>query len=114
MNPHQKPQEDVVGLPFRLLASRGRFPSGGAVPYDVTSELIQQAYEAGRRDMREAAGKVFIDWIGEGYEPPKDKTTQCPHGQFGWEDCIACYDEALLGKIETWLALPTEPLGGQV
>lgn len=41
----------------------------------------------------------FEQAIGDGYPLPADKTTQCAHGQFGWEDCIACYDDALIAKI---------------
>ncbi|MDY7525466.1 hypothetical protein [Sphingomonas sp. 10B4] len=44
---------------------------------------------AGAADRFEAA-------ISEGYPAPANKVGQCEHGQFGWEDCIACYDEALL------------------
>lgn len=31
--------------------------------------------------------------IRKGYDVPADKVDQCDHGKFGWEDCIACYDD---------------------
>jgi hypothetical protein len=43
---------------------------------------------------------TFEAAIGEGYPTPTEKRDQCVHGQFGWEDCIACYDEALQAKID--------------
>jgi hypothetical protein len=43
-------------------------------------------------------GKVvarFRDAIANGYPTSPNKRDQCAHNKFGWEDCIACYDEAL-------------------
>jgi hypothetical protein len=43
----------------------------------------------------EEAATAFEKAISEGYLTPANKTDQCEHGKFGWEDCIACYDDAL-------------------
>ena len=47
----------------RFLADRGRFPSGGAVPYDVAHRAIQNALNtnASRLAMLEAAIKAMPD-----------------------------------------------------
>lgn len=37
--------------------------------------------------------------VERGYPTPADKTDQCTHGMFGWEGCIACYDEQLLAEV---------------
>lgn len=34
-----------------------------------------------------------------GYPTPAEKADQCEHGKFGWEDCIACYDEVLIETV---------------
>lgn len=54
--------------------------------------MIQQAEDA----MRERAGDMLRKAIENGYSTPARKVDQCEHGKFGWEDCIACYDEQLL------------------
>jgi len=36
--------------------------------------------------------------VENGY-PDIGKTAKCPHDRFGFEDCIACYDEALLKAL---------------
>ncbi len=33
--------------------------------------------------------------LDNGYPTPARKVDQCEHGRFGWEDCIACYDDEL-------------------
>ena len=48
--------------------------------------------------LREALGRVQ-HVIDNGYPTPGNKVDQCQHGKFGWEDCIACYDEALLAAL---------------
>ena len=49
----------------RFLADRGRFPSGGAVPYDVAHRAIQNALNtnASRLAMLEAAIKAMPDQL---------------------------------------------------
>ena len=48
------------------------------------------------------------DRIGEGYPVPPNKVDQCEHGRFGWEDCIACYDEAIESDLTAIEALLSE------
>jgi len=83
MNPHQKPQEDVVVTQEdRLAALAMRHVIAGqlrrvGINIDVMSPADDSpevqafarhrllAYEAGRRDMREAAGKVAVAHMGD-------------------------------------------------
>ena len=37
--------------------------------------------------------------IAEGYDPIP-KAEQCSHGQYGYQDCIGCYDDALQALLE--------------
>src|SRR5882757_9436315 len=46
--------------------------------------------------VREECAALLETAIAEGYRVPAIKADECLHGKFGWEDCIACYDEALL------------------
>jgi|SRR5882672_2526461 len=46
--------------------------------------------------VREECAALLETAIAEGYRVPAIKADQCLHGKFGWEDCIVCYDEALL------------------
>lgn len=48
---------------------------------------------------REEACQAIEQRIHEGYDVPARKVDQCAHGKFGWEDCIACYDDALEGTL---------------
>ena len=48
----------------------------------------------------EEACAAFEAAIVEGYPTPRDKPDKCEHGQFGWEDCIACYDIALQATVD--------------
>ena len=43
--------------------------------------------------------------IEEGY-PPIPKAEQCVHGQYGYQDCIGCVDDALEALLPTLPALP--------
>lgn len=39
--------------------------------------------------------------IEGGYpDQPTGVRDQCPHGRFSWEDCIVCYDDALLAALK--------------
>jgi hypothetical protein len=64
----------------------------------LTAQL--DAEKALREGERERIVAYMRDAIGEGYPSPPNKVDQCAHGQFGWEDCIACYDEVLEAKLE--------------
>lgn len=44
---------------------------------------------------REAIVAFMRDVISRGYATPARKVDRCEHGKFGWEDCIACYDDVL-------------------
>jgi len=70
------------------------------------------SHEAGRvegvREGVDYAAEKMCDAIASGYPTPTDKHDQCQHGQFGWEDCIACYDEALLAAIRALSKEPTK------
>ena len=41
--------------------------------------------------------------IEQGYPEPQG-VEKCPHDRYGWEGCIACYDDALLTALDGDLA----------
>ncbi len=51
------------------------------------------------------------DAIASGYPSPANKTDQCPHGKFGWEDCIACYDDFLTARLDGFVRENITPEG---
>lgn len=64
---------------------------------EVKAALL--AYNKGRADMRdEICGKIERV-IADGYPLPPTSRDQCEHDKFGWEDCIACYNEALFAEL---------------
>lgn len=67
-------------------------------------QMFVQAFarmkEAGRQaGLREAAA-AMREAIARGYNAPEVK---CEHDRYGWEDCIACYDDALESAITALL-----------
>lgn len=72
-------------------------------PRPQTSIDAMYGYERGAEDGyrrgAEDATSRFEEAIGNGYDIPASKVEKCEHGQFGWEDCIACYAEALLAEV---------------
>ena len=48
----------------------------------------------------EEACAAFEAAIADGYPLPADKRDKCVHGQFGWETCISCYDQALQDAVD--------------
>jgi hypothetical protein len=64
-----------------------------------------KCFSAGERAGIERACDAFDLAIIDGYPTPAHKVDQCTHGKFGWEDCIACYDEALASAIADLRAL---------
>ena len=52
----------------------------------------------------EEACLAFETAISEGYPTPANKRDECEHGKFGWDDCIACYDNALQATVDDLLA----------
>ena len=61
---------------------------------DIASNEIHRL-EAEVAALREGITKL----IEEGYDPVP-KAEQCSHGQYGYQDCIGCYDEALEALLE--------------
>jgi len=58
-----------------------------------------------REQERAAIVKYMQDAIGQGYPWPRGAARKCEHGRYNeFEDCIACYDEFLIGKLEEILA----------
>lgn len=49
---------------------------------------------------RAAVVTAVRDAIASGYPTPASKSDRCEHGRFGWEDCIACYDNALEDALQ--------------
>lgn len=72
---------------------QGKFD--GHVKMQKIARHRQQAEAA----MRELCCTEFEAMIDYGYDIPGSKVEKCEHGQFGWEDCIACYDKTLRAKI---------------
>lgn len=62
----------------------------------------------------ERVANAMREAIGSGYPyPPGGDVAECEHGKFGWEDCIACYDDFLTARLDEALAsLPNQ--GSQV
>jgi hypothetical protein len=54
--------------------------------------------QASRIAELEGRVKAVRDCIERGY-PTIGKTDKCQHDCFGFEDCVACYDEALLKAL---------------
>jgi len=110
MNPHQKPQEDVEGLIAKLCAEADNpdYMAGdgtdwcqvNAVFLREVADTLQRTYEAGRRDMREAAAirTAYVAGFEQGWEFSRDESPS---------DAAESYAAGYLS------ALPTEPLGGE-
>lgn len=62
---------------------------------------LEQGRIEGARVGLEAAAKMMMRAIADGYPDPEKKTDQCEHGKFGWEDCIPCYDDKLCDAADT-------------
>ena len=60
----------------------------------------------------ERAAEKFQAAIEDGYDVPARKVDQCQHDKFGWEDCIACYDQHLMATVEEVRALATTGRNG--
>lgn len=58
-------------------------------------------YEAGLHDGLEEGAAAFEAAVSKVYPSPPRKIDKCEHGKFGWEDCIACYDNALGNAVAT-------------
>lgn len=52
---------------------------------------------------KEAIVVFMREAVDQGYPGPsgkRDHREQCEHGRFYYEDCIACYDAYLHGKLD--------------
>lgn len=63
------------------------------VPHDCYTWFNPLLTEAADEIARLRGGIQSI--IDGDYEPRIRKTEKCPHGQYGYEHCAACVDEAL-------------------
>lgn len=62
------------------------------------TEAFARHRQLGFDQARELAAKALDDAIDQGYSAPTDGT-ECEHGKFYFEECIACYDEHLRAAI---------------
>ena len=71
----------------------GRDPiCNGRVTMDTVEAIAALVADATAIE-RERCATAFEQVIAGGYD---QETEQCQHGRYRFEDCIACYDEALL------------------
>lgn len=56
---------------------------------------------------RERCARIFSAAIENGYEGPSG-TEKCAHGARRWDDCIACYGEALMTAVAAIRKEPTD------
>lgn len=61
--------------------------------------VLVNAFAAHRLAALDEAAEAFRTAIAQGYPTPPKKTETCAHNKFGWDDCIACYDEHLEAAI---------------
>lgn len=72
---------------------------------DMILRALSAAKEQGRREaIAEVVARV-MKVIESGYRGI-DKNDKCEHGRYGFEDCIACYDEAIIAALN---GEPKEP-----
>lgn len=69
------------------------YEQGGSSPL---TEILARMKETGRQAGLREAAEAMREAIARGYNAPEVK---CEHGRYGWEDCIACYDDALENAI---------------
>jgi hypothetical protein len=78
-------------------------PEGWSAKEEEITRLIISAFAeqcaTDRLAVVEECAAKMRDAIGRGYSVPTNKVDKCEHGKFGWEDCIACYDVALVRAI---------------
>jgi hypothetical protein len=80
---------------IRELERRAKLTSAPIYPYQV--RLDEMAAEA--LTTMQARLERVRSIVENGYPGQPAKIDQCKHGRFGYEDCIACYDEALLEAL---------------
>jgi hypothetical protein len=66
---------------------------------DVPANLLAAMPDSGRIEKLEERIAAVRQVIEQGYSGV-GKTDKCQHDKFGFEECIACYDEALLAALE--------------
>lgn len=73
---------------------------------DGSCDCFNTALAAHRLSAKQEATREIVATMREavehGYPAPTGDgaRSQCPHGKFKWEDCIACYDEFLWAKLD--------------
>lgn len=99
------PAIDSEGLVERLLAM-GATPwfKGGSVDMitreaaDTITRLSHEVEEA-REAIERVRNVIAFGYPRDGINPLRNGDT-CSHGRLGHEDCIGCYDEALLAAMD--------------
>jgi urease accessory protein UreF len=98
-NQHDAPQGPTITEADEELAKWFSRRMGGG--YTTTAaKLLARHREAAERATIEKVVAEMRDAIEAGYPAPERKVDQCSHSKFGWEDCIACYDDALSARLD--------------
>jgi len=85
---------------LRSLGSFDERPERQKVARRIATAILAALHRPDRyREGVEDAARAFEQAIEVGYPTPAAKGDKCEHGQYGWEACIACYDDALTGQI---------------
>lgn len=105
---HQMPMD------FRRRNQADNLSAGSALNDAITalSNTQPQAPASDRAMVLEEAALLLEAAIEEGYAAPANRVDECKHGKFGWEDCIACYDERLLEVAAAIRQLAASPHEG--
>jgi hypothetical protein len=78
-----------------------RVQDDGSVTADASDHTNPwDAYQKGRQAEREAVVAFMREAVVTGYPPPTDDGSQCSHGNFRRQDCIACYDDFLSARLD--------------
>lgn len=72
---------------------------GWQMKYALDRLALPQAPSPTFADAIETACAAFEQAISDGYPEPVGKGAKCPHGLYSFEECITCYDEALMARI---------------
>lgn len=86
-----------------------KFRRGHGGKYDRVIAMLTAAFARhrqaalieGARLERERIAAIMTDAIESGYPTPPNKADKCEHDKYGWEECIACYDEHLFKAIRS-------------
>jgi hypothetical protein len=94
-------RELIERLNDEAMRLQGRGIDRGCVDSSLAGNLAMEAADTieallSRVDKLEERVRAVQEVIENGYPKPERK---CPHGRFYYEDCISCYDEALLDAL---------------